>query len=73
MLSRETIEWYRRMTPGERLTLTLRACRESQPYLLYGSPELVERRFALLRQQNDERNHALLEALAEAELVNENS
>ncbi len=71
MLSRETIAWYRRMTPGERLTLTLQACRESQPYLLHGSPEIVERRFALLRQQNDERNHALLEALAAAEFDDE--
>ena len=67
MLSKETLERYRRMTPSERLALTLRACRESQPYLLHGTSELVERRFALLRKQNDERNHALLEALAAAE------
>jgi hypothetical protein len=53
MLSRETIEAYRRMTPGQRLTLTLRAIRESWPYLLYGSKEVVDRRFELIRREND--------------------
>lgn len=67
MLSKETLERYRQTTPSERLALTFRACRESQPYLLYGTSEIVDRRFALLRQQNDERNHALLKALAAAE------
>lgn len=67
MLSRETLEAYRRMTPGERLALTWQAMRESLPYLLKGSPEVVDRRFELIRRENDERNRALLERLAEAE------
>ena len=71
MQSKESIEMYRNMTPGERLKLTLQACRESQPYLFYGSPELVDRRFELLRKQNNERNQALLEALAASERGNE--
>ena len=71
MLSKETLERYRRITPSERLGLTLEACEESLPYLFYGSPELVARRFELLRKQNNERNHALLEALAAAEFDHE--
>ncbi len=62
MLSRETLEEYRRMTPSERLRLTLRMIEENLPYLLRGTPEEVDRRFELLRRQNDERNRRLLEA-----------
>jgi hypothetical protein len=50
MLSRETLERYKRMTPSERLELTLRMIEESIPALLEGP------RFELLRRQNDERN-----------------
>jgi hypothetical protein len=64
MLSRETLEEYRRMTPGERLALTLRLTEESEPYLLYGTPEQVRRKFELLRRENDERNRRMLESLA---------
>ncbi len=66
MLSRETLEQYRRMTPGQRLELTFQAIRESMPYLLRGSKEVVDRRFELLRKENDERNRAMLEALGRA-------
>jgi hypothetical protein len=66
MLSQEALDAYRRMTPGERLTLTLRAIRESTPYLLYGSDEVVSRRFELIRRENDERNRAMLTRLAAA-------
>jgi hypothetical protein len=45
MLSRETLNAYRRMTPSERLTLALQAMREGQSYLLLGSEEVVRRRF----------------------------
>jgi hypothetical protein len=69
MLSPETLEAYRRMTPGERLTLTLSAMRESLPYLLRGSEIVVTRRFALIRQENDERNRHMLSRLAAAERV----
>lgn len=67
MLSPETLAAYRRMTPSERLTLTLQAIRESQPYLLRGTNDVIDRRFELLRRENDERNRRLLEGLAAAE------
>lgn len=34
MLSTETLEAYRRMTPSQRLALSIEAMRESLPYLL---------------------------------------
>lgn len=71
MLSRETLEAYRRMTPDERLGLTLQAIREAWPYLLEGPPEVVDRRFELIRRENDARNRALLEGLAAAEARHE--
>jgi hypothetical protein len=64
MLSRETLEMYRRMTPGQRLALTFRMIRENVPALLEGPPEAVRRRFELLRRQNDERNRRMLEGIA---------
>jgi hypothetical protein len=66
MLSRETLEEYRRMTPGERLALTFRLTDEATPYLFAGTPEQVRRRFELLRRQNDERNERILAGLARA-------
>jgi len=64
MLSRETLEMYRRMTTTERLRLTLEMIRENTPYLLRGTPEQVDRRFELLRRQNDERNLRMLTGIA---------
>jgi hypothetical protein len=64
MLSRETLERYRQMTLGERLKLTLQMIDEAVPQLLQGDPEVVDRRFELLRRQNDERNRRMLEAIA---------
>ncbi len=64
MLSRETLEEYRRMTDSQRLQLTLQMIRESTPALLEGSPEVVERRFELLRRQNDDRNLRMLTGIA---------
>lgn len=63
MLSKETLDAYRRMTPGERLALTFAMIRENTPYLLAGTPGVVERRFALLQRENDLRNERLLAAL----------
>lgn len=63
MLSKETLDRYRRMTPGERLTLTFEMMRENTPYLLAGSPDVVDRRFALLRRENDLRNARLVDSL----------
>ncbi len=64
MLSVKTLEEYRRMTPSERLQLTLRMIRETTPFLLQGTPEQVDRRFELIRRQNDERNRLMLDGLA---------
>jgi hypothetical protein len=66
MLSSETLEIYRRMTPGERLELTFTLTEEAEPYLFAGTPKQVKRRFELLRRQNDERNRRILEGLARA-------
>jgi hypothetical protein len=66
MLSQETLEAYRRMSPGQRLELTLRAMRESLPYLLQGPADLVDRRFERIRRENDLRNRSMLERLAAA-------
>jgi len=63
MLSRETLEAYRRMSPGERLALTFAMIRENTPYLLAGKPDVVDRRFQLLNRENDLRNAAMLAAL----------
>ncbi|MFN7813022.1 MAG: hypothetical protein ACK5SI_10230 [Planctomycetia bacterium] len=63
MLSKETLDAYRRMTPGERLALTFEMIRENTPYLVTGTPSVVERRFALLQRENDLRNERLLAAL----------
>jgi hypothetical protein len=64
MLSPETLERYRRMTPGERLALTFEMIRENTPYLLVGKSDVVDRRFELLRRENEERNSRILAALA---------
>jgi hypothetical protein len=64
MLSRETLEAYRRMTPGERLALTLQLAADSEPYLFAGTPEQIKRRFELLHRQNEERTRRMLEGLA---------
>ena len=67
MLSPEAIEAYRRMTPNARLALTLRAMRESWPYLFCGSEDVVRRRFDRIRHENDERNANMLARLAAAD------
>ena len=64
MLSRESLEQYRHMTPAERMRLTLRMIDEAIPYLLRGTPEQVDRKFDLLRRQNDERNLRMLRGIA---------
>ena len=64
MLSPETLESYRQMTPSERLVLTLTMMQESEPYLLLGSSAQVSRKFQRINEQNDERNSAMLSQLA---------
>ena len=64
MMSRETGERYRAMTAAQRLRLTLEMMREATPFLLRGRDEQVDRRFELLRRQNDLRNLRMLEGAA---------
>ena len=64
MLSRETLEAYRRMTNAERMALTMQMIAENMPFLLRGRPEVVDRRFELLRRQNDERTTNMLLGMA---------
>jgi hypothetical protein len=70
MLSRESLEQYRRMTIAERSKIVMEMIREGQRALLTGPPEVVDRRFELLRRQNDERNRRMLEAIARTKEVN---
>ena len=67
MLSKETLERYRRMTAGERLRLVLQSIDENEPFLLQGKPEVVERRFQLLERENRGRNENILKGLALSE------
>lgn len=71
MLSRETLEQYRRMTPGERLGMTLQMTAANTFYLFAGDDRTVDRRFELLRLQNDEGNRRMGEALVRAERYDE--
>lgn len=64
MLSKETLERYRRMTPGQRLALSLHAIDENEEALLNGKKEVVDRRFELLDRENRLRNENLLCGLA---------
>lgn len=64
MLSPETLESSRRMSPGERLALALKMTDESEPYLFCGTPEQVRRKFELLRRENDDRNRRMLSAIS---------
>ncbi len=64
MMSKETEERIRAMTNAQRLEMTLEMIRFNLPAMLYGPSEVVDRRFELLRRQNDERNRIVLERLA---------
>jgi hypothetical protein len=64
MLSPETLETYHRMTPAQRMKMTLEMIEENWPALFRGPPELVDRRFELLRRENDQRNRRMLTAIA---------
>ena len=64
MLSQETLDAYRRMTPGERLTIALEMTQANLPALLEGTPSVIARRFELLRRENDLRNEAIRRAIS---------
>lgn len=67
MLSRETLDEYRRMSRSERLALVIKMTDENTAALVYGKPEVVRRRFELLRRQNDEECRLVLEHLSRLE------
>lgn len=64
MLSPESIDYYRNMPLGEKLKLVLEMSQEAEKYLLMGTPEEVDRKFELIRRENDLRNESILNALA---------
>ncbi len=64
MLTAETIAKYRRMTPSQRLELSLRMTEEQLPDLVRGLPEDVRRRFTMLQKENDLRNRNMRVAIA---------
>lgn len=67
MLSQEQLENYRRMTPAERIALSLQMTEEQWPQLMSGPPGVVDRRFDLLDRENDARNRNMLAAFARME------
>ena len=64
MLSRETLDAYRRMTASQRLEITLEMMRGNMDRMFAGNREIVDRRFALVRRQNNDRNRRMLTAMA---------
>ncbi len=64
MLSSETLETYRRMTPGERLRLTFDLMQGIETILLSGMTEQIDRKFELMRKENELRNRNMLTAIA---------
>ena len=64
MLSKETLENYRRMTPSQRLALTLQSMEGIDRALLSGTEQQVERKFELLRRENELRNLNMLTAIS---------
>ena len=67
MLSKETLEQYRRMTPSERLALTVFLCRNAWKALEVGSPSIVDRRFMRLQQENQVRNENMVAGMKRVE------
>lgn len=67
MLSPETLESYRRMTPAERLRLTIDLSRSAWSSLNEGSPDIVNRRYLRLEQENEQRNLMISEGLRQSE------
>lgn len=64
MLSQKTLADYRQMSNAERLKLALQMTDEALPYLLAGPPDVVDRRFERINQENDLRNKRMLTAIA---------
>ena len=67
MLSKETLEEYRRMTPSQRLALTIQSMEGTDRALLSGTELQVDRKFELLRRENNLRNKNMLTAIARSQ------
>ncbi len=64
MLSKETLEGYRRMTTGERLKVAIDLMESPLCDAGLGDDRLVKKRYELLKRENDFRNINMLTALA---------
>jgi hypothetical protein len=64
MLSQETLEEYQRMTPGERLSMTFKMMRDAAQFLKNGPPDALDRKFEIIRRENDARTRNMLQGLA---------
>ena len=67
MISKEALEAYRQMTPGQRLELTFAATKQALEVMLEGPPDVVAKRFQRIRDENEARNRALRETIGAAE------
>jgi len=64
MLSKEALERYRKMTPGERLKVAINLMESPLGDAGIGDDRLVKKRYELLKRENDLRNINMLTALA---------
>jgi PBP1b-binding outer membrane lipoprotein LpoB len=71
MLSKETLEEYRRMTPTQRLALTIQSMEEMARALLSGTELKVDRKFELLRREHNSRNKNKSTAIAKSQVLAE--
>ncbi|MFO0914471.1 MAG: hypothetical protein U0795_16035 [Pirellulales bacterium] len=60
----EQRQWYRNLTPAQRLQIALELVDQGLPYLQLGTPEQVARKQQRIAQQNDLANRLVLEQLA---------
>lgn len=67
MLSKESDEHYRNLPLGEKLRITLEMCKRHDACLLVGTKQQVERKFELIRRENDLRNENMLAVLRRSE------
>lgn len=68
MLSKETLEEYRRMTPSQRLALTVFLCKSAWRSLGKGEAKVVARRFLKLEKENQSRNERMVAGMVRAEI-----
>jgi hypothetical protein len=64
MLHPETLAAYRRMTPSEKMSVTMQMMRENAQRFFSAPSDVIEKRLEILRMQNDDRNQRMLEAIA---------